>query len=242
MASKGTKTLRKSRRPRINFGATRGGPQFEPNEQSRKEFEKALGCEIPEPVRTALTEIVQSYFDSHSIETEAPFADEAQDYNAEIRTRALALRETLRNQGPTEKSVRLILGRKMNILGVKPGIPQLDWIEKGLTSLVRGTSHTKEYFATSGSFEGDPWELMIREIRELFRSNRLPHTASQDTSKNKAGRRSKFVEFIEALQKTFPPPIGRHYGISATSLAKQINRASRAGGKKRDISAVKRSG
>jgi hypothetical protein len=235
MASKGTKTLRKSRRPRINFGTTRGGPPFEPTEQSWKEFESALDREIPEPVRTALAEIVQSYFNSHSIETAAPFVDEAQDYIAEIRTRLLALRASLRKQGPTEKLVRLILGRKSKIPGVKPGLPQMDMVERVSTSLVRATDETREYFATSGSFEGDPWELMIREIRELFRSNRLPHTASQDTSKNK-GRSSKFVKFIEALQKTFPPPIGRHYGISAASLAKQINRASRAGGKKRDIS------
>jgi len=182
-------------------------------------------------VKTALTEIVQSYFNSHSIETVAPSVDEAQDYIVELKTRVLALRESLRRQGPTEKAVRLIWGRKSKIPGVEPGIPQMDMVEKILTSQVRAAEQTREYFATSDSFEGDQWELMIRDIRELFRSSQLPHTAAQDTSKSKTGRSSKFVEFIEALQKTFLPSIRRHDGISATSLAKQINRASRAGGK-----------
>lgn len=240
MASKVTKTLRKSRRPRINLGTTRGAPQFEPSDQCWKDFEVALDRAIPDAVRRGLTASVQSYFDSQPFETSAPFVDDVQNYIAEIRSGTLALKASLRKQGQTEKTVRLILGRRSRIRGTKPGLDQMDMLNHVLTSLIRSTTEANKVCESNAGFvEGDPWNGMIREIRDLFRSSHLPHGAPQDASKSKTGRSSKFVEFIIVLQKNFPEPsFRRHCGISAFSLAKQINRAAPATAINRDNNAT----
>jgi hypothetical protein len=225
------KSNRKARRLRINLsGATFGGVEYQPDEKTWSELEQALGQQIPNLVRDRLSNIVEGYFGAQPYESSSPFLDDVLASAEKIKSETIVLRETLRNQAPVNKAVRLIIGRQSKIRGVKPGPDQLRMVEHALTSLINAASQSQRYFESQPGFEeGDEWAYMIRAIRKLFREHGLRAGASQDANK---GTASRFVLFVEALQKSFPAPeLRRHYGIGAAALAKQINRIDR----KRDI-------
>lgn len=225
------KSSRKARRLRINLsGGAFGGTEYHPDEKTWSELERALGQQIPSPVRILLADIVEGYFGAQPYELSSPFLNDVLTSAERIKTETVGLRETLRNQDPINKAIRLVIGRHSKIRGIKPGSDQLRMLEHALTSLINAASQAQKYFESQPGFEeGDEWAYMIRAVRKLFREQGLRAGASQDANKGSA---SKFVLFVEALQKSFPDPsLRRHYGIGTAALAKQINRID----KKRDI-------
>jgi hypothetical protein len=225
------KSNRKARRLRINLsGDALGGTEYQPDDKTWSAFEEALGQQFPTAVRDRLKEIVEGYFGAQPYETSSPFLADVLASVAKIKKEAIGLRETLRNPHPTNKALRPIIGRNCHIRNVKPGLDQLDMLNHALTSLINAGSQSQKYFSSQPGFEeGDAWAYMIRSVRTLFREHGLPTGASQDANKGSA---SKFVLFVEALQKSFPDAsLRRHYKIGSPALAKQINRID----KRRDI-------
>jgi hypothetical protein len=226
------KSNRKSRRLRINLpGGPVGGTEYQPDDKTWSAFEETLGQQIPAPVRDRLEKIVEGYFIAQPYESSSPYLADVLASVAKIKKEAVGLRETLRNQHPTNKVVQRVIGRNCQIRNVKPGLDQLYMLNHALTSLINAGTQAQAYFPSQPSFEeGDAWESMVSGVRRLFREHGLHSGASQDSNK---GRPSKFVLFIEALQTSFPEAsLRRHYGISTQTLASHINRLER---KKRDI-------
>jgi hypothetical protein len=73
---------------------------------------------------------------------------------------------------------------------------------------------------------GECWEGWIRRLTEILKQNKMPTSARKDAAKNKSGKASDFVRFIEELQKGFDSKFRR--GTHSTSaLAEAITLARR---------------
>jgi hypothetical protein len=73
---------------------------------------------------------------------------------------------------------------------------------------------------------GDCWEGWIRRLIEILKRNGMSTSVRKDAAENKSGKASKFVLFVEELQKGFDAKFRR--GTHSTpALAEAVNRARR---------------
>ena len=101
---------------------------------------------------------------------------------------------------------------------------KLGFIGTLMTSLAvacEGAFITLDDPANRGRRKGETWENWVRKLTEIFKAHRLPTAARKDTDKNKTGKPSPFVAFIQELQKCFPAEF-RRSTQSDEALAKSI--------------------
>jgi hypothetical protein len=200
-------------------------------------MEAALGQAIPDGVRNSVVTIVQSYFEWQRFEHNAPYLDDVLKRISAIKKAAEHFQQALRGpentaEWDTNQVVRSQIGQSCEIQGVAPGLGQIESIESALSCLIWATGAAKTHFserAEGGFSEGQAWQKMARSLKGLMREHSLPFGASQDSSKSKNSAGSPFVQFMQALQNSFPHDLRRHHGISPFALAKEINRAEKLG-------------
>jgi hypothetical protein len=226
------KSSRRSRKPRVSTSISAELLKYEPSADDWIEMERAIARPIQSDLRSETIVIVQRYFRTQSFETNAPFLDDV------LKRLSLIARATEQLQKVLDAS------NSDNIVDiVRAQIEQafeghkIDALDEMLRSLVSASLHAEIEFneqSESGFAEGAAWQEMVSTIKALMRSHSMPYGASQDGTKAKdPNKGSRFVQFIQSLQQTFPVGLRRHSGISPFALAKEINRTGRIVRKKK---------
>jgi hypothetical protein len=95
MILKKRRSSRKSRRVRLPSASYTGTTRFTPSAEEWQRTENPLGLRFSEENRQELADIVDAYFKFVPFETAAPFANDAQAYLNDVRTKANAFWKSL---------------------------------------------------------------------------------------------------------------------------------------------------
>jgi hypothetical protein len=104
----------------------------------------------------------------------------------------------------------------------------IDALTSILTSFIVACDKARQELHEEGDEHrrGESWETWIRNLTEILERNGLPTAARKDAVRNKSGKASKFVLFVEQLQGHFEERFRR--GTHSTdALAEAIGRSRR---------------
>jgi hypothetical protein len=219
---------RKSRRARLSSASYTGRTWFAPSPEERRRIEAALGVRFSEEQFRELVGIVDNYFGMQPFERAAPFADDAQAWLNEVRSKARTFFEVLTRRPGSRRDAAFVVERLItkNLEDGRLG-GQEKWNEILLcmSSFVVASEFAAKELSQQikrrGFVEGDAWSKLIRELTLFCQARSLPTHASKGLNKSPRAKPSPFVAFVYELQLAFPGRFRRHnfsYGALATAI------------------------
>jgi hypothetical protein len=228
------KSLRRSRKPRLRSSISSEWLKYEPSDNDWVQMEGAIGKPFPVNLRSETVKIIQRYFQIQPFEANAPFLEDGLRRIDLIVRAAEQLQSALdANNDPVVVHVRAQLEQEF-------GSHEIETLDEMLRSLLSSAQYTEIAFSEqskNGFVEGDAWHEMMSSLKALMRSHSMPYGASQDSTKAKDPNGSRFVQFVQSLQETFPVKLRRHHLSGPFALAKEIN-GPRRSVRKRDTKAL----
>jgi len=187
-------------------------------------LEQICASQLSPSVRKSIVEIVRNYVNETHEEYNSPLEEKVLNHIEALQNAAKSFKDVFKDVysgGATSRAARILVNTELKILA--PGGPDLPAIGSALSKLQAACRRAATVLKhTPGFVVGDAWARMVRRLTQLFKTEDLPTGASHDGS-------SRFVNFLDALQKGLPKHLRRHTGIDKSSLAKAIHRARRLG-------------
>src|SRR5947207_1324543 len=161
---------RKSRRPRLPSSSYAGRTTFTPSTKAWERIEKSFALHFSDEDRRELLKIVEAYFKSEPFERAAPFADDAQAWLADVRTKAEAFLGSLQPPASRREAaffVQRLITQQLHE-GQQSGAP--DWndiirfIAAFLAATAGATTALSRRVKDGGFVEGSAWRELIRRL------------------------------------------------------------------------------
>jgi hypothetical protein len=166
-------------------------------------------------------------------ESAAPFADDAQAWLGDVRSKTNALLTSL-EPSPSQRKAAFFVQRLIteNFRGGQASGPdKWDQIVMYVAAFVAATDlaagELSKGVKGGGFVEGYAWRELIRKLRRFCEARSLPTGASKGLNKSRRDEPSPFVAFVYQLQLAFPDEFRRH-NFSYEALATAIAEARRA--------------
>jgi hypothetical protein len=186
-----------------------------------------LYCPLSEEDRGSIISILNEYFIMEALDLAAPTKKSALSNISSIRAAAKKLSRELNARSDLEAAqyVEMLIEQKW------PGGPKplVDFQSEVASLLLACKKVEDEIEGTDGEgkqarFWGRPWEGMIRSLINFLKGKGYPTGAANVGTRREVYSASKFVKFVDELQKLFPDEF-RHY--TDRGLPKAINAARR---------------
>jgi hypothetical protein len=207
-------------------------PKLSVEEKEWQRLERILGKVLSPATRKEVIEATNRFLSFAVFDLASEPIDEATNsLNALTRAGKAFFRvlvETGQAGGRSDGPVHALhLIRENFVDGRIPNEDMLTALTDIMASFVAACEKAQEmHHDCSARRRGDAWDTWIRNLTEIFNRNGLPTAARKDAGKNRSGRASKFVAFVEQLQKSFDERFRR--GTHSTgALTEAIARARR---------------